>query len=818
MPVLLCLAAPAFAQDAPAAARDSLRAGQTAPARDSLRAKAAAADSLMAAKTPEKEPFWKTWFGSLDLKGGTTAVFPSEATSLKDNRGLLFNSSALFSTFSDLDQITVALGGDNTNETARQEAEEGDASDSSQGLKTLAGVGVDYFTTRLKDIESTVGVNYKYTGTRTGSLSERNAFQEEEFMNSTTSKSGNRASNAVTMNGELKREKGKTVFHLKPLLRYTNTRVTSSSEERTMSGIIEYEQDEEWQRWQEEEARWREEEKAYMDEEEWQRWNEMERRTRLGWAYYANNSTAGSTENANDYKAEVNADLTLRELAGKKGRELRLGMNAGYDAGKGTADEASELWTSAGDYQARAMHYDAASSASRLGGSVVYTEPIGQDWTLTATADIAWSHSGKVRDASDADGHNDLFSSESRANTFNQQYDLTAQYKINPQSLVSFGGRLSSVLNETWSKSKGVEDTTGEGDWNWFLTPTARYQFNKGNDRISVVLSGNSKRPGLDLMLPVLDLRMPSRPGIGNIYLKPYSSSNWNTNWTRNDKSKQSSLSVSLQGSLIFNQINYARWYDDAKVLYSVPVNARKPGLSTSLKAAYSTPLDAARAWTLTVSGGATYNTSVSYQAVSLLPGIDRKAFDYTAFMESFWGDADGSTFYGGGSGFQESNTQTFVPTASAGIKFTRESYKLYLGANTTGRISRYSLNPAVNLNTLDTRLYASGEYTSPHKFYAMSSFACVFYTGYAEDFGLPEYQWNAEVGKKIKDFTLSFKAFDILNQTRSLTHAVAANYEEDTYRLTMGRYFLLGVKWDFGKSDAPHLQRSRSTLKALGL
>ncbi|MBQ9193256.1 MAG: hypothetical protein IJ156_06010 [Bacteroidales bacterium] len=38
----------------------------------------------------------------------------------------------------------------------------------------------------------------------------------------------------------------------------------------------------------------------------------------------------------------------------------------------------------------------------------------------------------------------------------------------------------------------------------------------------------------------------------------------------------------------------------------------------------------------------------------------------------------------------------------------------------------------------------------------------------------------------------------------------VTANYEEDTYRLVMGRYVLFGVKWNFGKMNAAHSARAQ--------
>ena len=83
-------------------------------------------------------------------------------------------------------------------------------------------------------------------------------------------------------------------------------------------------------------------------------------------------------------------------------------------------------------------------------------------------------------------------------------------------------------------------------------------------------------------------------------------------------------------------------------------------------------------------------------------------------------------------------------------------------------------------------------------------------YKGYAAGYGLPEWQWNAEITKSIGAFNLSLSVHDILNQTRNLTHTVTANYEEDSYRLVMGRYVLFGVKWNFGKMNAGHSARAQ--------
>ena len=113
-------------------------------------------------------------------------------------------------------------------------------------------------------------------------------------------------------------------------------------------------------------------------------------------------------------------------------------------------------------------------------------------------------------------------------------------------------------------------------------------------------------------------------------------------------------------------------------------------------------------------------------------------------------------------------------------------------------------------MNTLDTKITARGSYTTKHEFEFNTDISYVFYKGYAAGYGDPEWRWYASVSKNIGAFNLSVKVYDILNQTRRLTHTVTANYEEDSYRLCMGRYILFGVKWNFGKMNAVHSSRAQ--------
>ena len=175
-------------------------------------------------------------------------------------------------------------------------------------------------------------------------------------------------------------------------------------------------------------------------------------------------------------------------------------------------------------------------------------------------AEVSRSWRGSVRDAFDAGGRNDYYSSESRTDYISQRYNVRVQYKINQYGSITLGGRVNGVLNEVYSKSYGIEDVTGKDEWLWYVTPDVRFQFNKGNDRLNVSASGGTSRPSASRLLPVLTTADPSRLTLGNVYLKPYSQTSFSASWNRNNREKFSTLMVYLYGTLNESPITYARW------------------------------------------------------------------------------------------------------------------------------------------------------------------------------------------------------------------------------------------------------------------
>ena len=713
-----------------------------------------------------KKEYEKGWFGNVGVKGGATLGKKEGDDVLRDNRGFLWNANALVSAYSEKDQVTVIANGQNISDANGVVFvlldDDGERTRLDQGLSSAAQLGVNANTSRIRDVETTVGVNYKYTDTESGSRADRTTYQDGGNLQSASMGGGRSYDNGVNADLELKKEKGRVWFHVRPSFRYNRSSSFRSSSDETFR------------------------EGTFL------------------------NSSANASNSLSLYRyVSMDSDVTFRELWGKKNRTFRTGINLSGNRSGGESTETSLLTTAIGQNERR-MTYDSKGSSYYLNGELRYSEPVGEKWTLSATADFSWQLRNNVRDAFDAAGRNDYYSSISDSRSISQEYGLTAQYKLGQSSWITLGANVSGLLNETFSKTYGIEGVTGKDEWNWFVTPTFRFVYNKGKDRINLSASGYTQNPGTSRMLPVLNIANPSRLSLGNVYLKPYSTTHASASWTRNNREKFSTLMVYLFGQMNYNPIGQALWYDADGILYSLPVNASKPSLNVSLMANYTTPLDAKKRWSLTLQGSAGCSSSLSYQTKETHPSLDKDTFDYSAFMEEFWGDADGDRFYGGKSGFAESSTRTFSPSAGFTLKYNPERWSLSLGANTSGRIARYSLNPKANLNTLDTRFTARGSYTTRHEFELNTDLSYVFYKGYSAGYGQPEWQWNAEVSKNIGAFNLSIKVQDILNQTRNLTHTVTANYEEDSYRLIMGRYILIGVKWNFGKMNAAHSQRAQ--------
>ena len=247
-----------------------------------------------------KKEYEKGWFGNVAAKGGATVAAAKTDEPLRDNRGFLFGANALLSAYNEKDQVTVIANGQNVDDSGMVFiVADGDNNwiSSAQGLSTSAQAAVNANTSRIKDVETTVGVNGKYTDTDSGTQASRTTFQADGDLLSKNENKGKQYGSSVTANAEMKKETGKIWFHVRPNFTHGRTEgFTNGNSQVTREGT---------------------------------------------WI----NSATSSTHSLNrTNEGELSGDVLFRELGGKKERSLVLSAEGSLQADKGNSEKSPPGW------------------------------------------------------------------------------------------------------------------------------------------------------------------------------------------------------------------------------------------------------------------------------------------------------------------------------------------------------------------------------------------------------------------------------------------------------------------------------------------
>ena len=730
-----------------------------------------------------KKEYKEGFFGNLRAGAGTNLPGDKKDNPLIPDGKLLYNANTMLSAYSEKDQLTVLAGASN----ARGEGDgvlvmfgmDGDdytMTPMSGGLMTTYNAGANLNTDRIKDMETTVSANYRRTLTDNRSRSDRTTFREDsEDLGTLSSGSGRTIGDNFSGSFSLrKKDRQKYYFYLTPTLSYDLSDRNSErrSESSTATGGLQ------------------------------------------------NSSESRSSSQSRTWTGRLYGGGGVSKL-GKDRRSLSFSINGYFNDGNTDSGEYSETYlASRSETDVRDLRYRTDSRGYNASLNLSYVEPLAERWALQTNLGSSWSGSHSDKAASNADGSaNDYFSSLSDSRYRSQSANLLVQYNRSEgqdRNNLQFGVQVNRALNETYTRSYGVDKTTGEGDWYTNWSPYIRLSFNRKNGASTFLsYNGSSSRPSQSRMLPVLDLSNPTMLTLGNIYLQPGFRHSVSLTFRKNNPQKQSGIGFFLDAGFRFRDVATANWFDDNLIQYSIPVPARKPTLSTSFNLNFNFPLNADKSLMLSAFGYGNANRRIGYQNVRSFGTLDTRSFDYTAFMEKFWGtDAAGGKFYSGESGFQESVTRVFQGITDVRLTWKpTQDWDITAGFSGILNRSRYSLDERANTFTRRYSPSVEMQYTTPKGWEFGTDVSYRVYRGYAEGYGTPECMWNFKINKNIKQFGLSFMIQDILNQTRNLNHSVAENYVEDAYSYILGRYFLFSFTWNFGKMNAAQSQKAQNAM-----
>ena len=714
-----------------------------------------------------KQEYSQGLFGNLRAYGGAS-IPDSGQDELVAQTPFLWNTAGMLSFFGKKDQMTLIGRGENVDAGNVLKVRRGD------GITTGGQAGVNLTTDRFKKMDPSFSIYYNGTSkedaTRSSSLDYPLSGEEVE---------GHKTSSSLNRNQQLKASlKISNKRSLKGLLFMFSPNFT------------------------------------FQDRMQ----NSLSASSSLSDGSLRNQSDAQSASHTRSLGSNGSFTLASSRFA-KKGRSVWIDGSYSLSGSQGDSRDYSVTSFAAGGSQLRDLRYDQSGSSAMGSINVKYGEPLAKNWILQTGLSGQIQYSSQGKDAFNADGSaNAYYSSASRNNTMVGRGSTLLQYQ-NGQLTIQAGVSLSADNLYTYSKSLGKESELGKGEWQWKWAPV--FQLTSGSLELSY--SGQSSQPQQSQMLSLLDITDPLRLSTGNLYLRPgfvhsiSLSSRSSRSPLPRDKQKHFFLGGNLRATIRQNGVVSATWFDADRVRYSIPVNARRPGLTLSTNLNATAELGKKRAWRLMSDAMVNYSRSVNYQPAGTLSGMDTKNFDYAAFMADIWGDASGSRFYSGDSGFRESLTRQLNYREELSVRYNQPGFLDFTLINVfSGSHAWYSLDSQANSNTYVYSLKLDASYTTPHGFRLGGYYGLERYFGYSDTFARVNNNLGLSLMKEYKAFTFSLQARDLLNNGLTVSHAMSATGTTDSYQLSMGRHFLLGVVWHFGRMGNVQLRRANQSADSM--
>lgn len=452
--------------------------------------------------------------------------------------------------------------------------------------------------------------------------------------------------------------------------------------------------------------------------------------------------------------------------------------------------------------------FDQNSKSSSISGRLVYTEPLGAGFYMEANYQYRWSQNKSTKDTYDSgsvtdfsednkvfnkDGmtRNDTYSSNILNRYQTHRAGVNFMYQKN-----KFRAQVGASIVPTITHNETNGENYDSKVVNWSPTAMLWYDIND-NTNLRGFYFGNSSQPTTSQLMPVPDNTNPLSVSLGNPYLKPYFSHDMRMRFGYSNKKKFFSFNGNFSGGFVQTPIVYASWYNTNGTSFSLPVNGPTSG-NVNARFFLNAPIAKSNFSIMSMTSGS-WSQSSSYVGKSSFDTgkyYDGAEFDYEKFNTDF-PDLGKSDL------FIENKTQTANFTERLKLTYRNNFVELTAGGRTRIAKSWYTINSIQTNTTWNNQASASMNWTIPGGITLVSDFNYNWYRGYTtpqED----EYILNAEISKLLfkKQFTLSLKAYDILNQSKNLSVSDSSNYHTETWNNTLGRYVILSLTWRFGNMN----------------
>ncbi len=478
-----------------------------------------------------------------------------------------------------------------------------------------------------------------------------------------------------------------------------------------------------------------------------------------------------SISNGENNSQSIDGDFLFRQKLNKVGRTFSLTANYSYSNNDifNAKNWSKTVIGNNADSTMIDQEYKVNSLAYSLGARASYTEPLGKNFFM----ELAYQYSYR-KNKSDKEAFNfnsltntynlkDSVYSNSFENTFinqtaelnlrknGEKYNYVIGFNAQPSTTTSVGGGRNftrSVVN---------------------FAPSAMFEYNFNDTKnLQFRYRGSTRQPSISQLQPVPDNSNPLYIPLGNPDLLPEFQHSMRIEYSDTKKDKFRTINAGLNASYTMDKIVNKRWYDDAGVQYTMPVND---------KGAFN------------INANFMYNTPIAKSKISFM--------NFTRAGVNEGASFSGRTF--------ETLTRSYTTTLSINdmLRFMYRGTKLQasIGGRVGYNYAWYTIQQTTKPATWSNSISGYINWTLPAGLNLTSDADYNFYIGYGEGYNTPAIVWNAEISKLMfkNTGTLRLKVFDILNQSKSVWRTTTDNYIEDSQSNILKQYFMLSFTWRFG-------------------
>lgn len=518
-----------------------------------------------------------------------------------------------------------------------------------------------------------------------------------------------------------------------------------------------------------------------------------------------NDGFTSNTGSNNNWR--TNGFFLFRQKLGKAGRTLSF--NARYNFSGNETNGFNQSRTTTYDEFGVAdsdsvinQRYNQNQDTKSLTGRLTYTEPLGKGFFVEANYEASWNRTSSTKNTFDSgvvsdfgrdnliynpvdEKINEVYSSEIINRYINQT--IGANFVYQKDKLRAQAG-MSANPTYTHNETSGY-DTYDNHVLNWAPQAMLWYDIDD-NTNVRGFYFGRSQQPSVNQLMKVPDNTNPLNVSFGNMYLEPYFNHDFRSDFRHTNKKTFLSVNAGIDGGIVKNPIVNAQWYGTNGVQYSIPVNG-KDSYNGSFRVMLNTPI-AKSNFSIFNMTRASYSRSSSYVRSA---NLDTDGYyDGDSFaVEDFLADFNSL-------GFTLNKLQTIGLTERLRITYRNDIVELTAGGRTRMSKSWYTIaNQSTNM-TWSNQVSASMNWTVPGGLGIVADGNYNWYNGYTTDQGT-QLILNAKITKMLfKDkFTLALNAYDILDQAKNLSISDSSNYHTETLNNTLGRYIVVSLTYRFG-------------------